>query len=85
MNEREFLKLAGVWLSCRWVVWGNEIEDNPYRGSLEFALLGMLDYAAEMRLLVAESQCQRVLDADKRTRNPTEQLLSASAENSTML
>jgi hypothetical protein len=56
--EREFLKLAAVWLACRWTVLGGQIPACPWAlGGLAFQLLGMSDYKDEMRLLIEELQC----------------------------
>jgi hypothetical protein len=69
--EREFLKLADVWIETRWCVMGNHITDRygriVHRGacdmdSLGCQLLGMLDYAAEMRL-----ECRGLLAAPRET------------------
>jgi hypothetical protein len=60
-REREFLRLAGTWLAARWCVMGNDIVDGltVHQGArdmhgLGWHLLGMVDYAAEMRVLCAE-------------------------------
>lgn len=53
--ESEFLSAAGVWITLRWLVMGNDVEDAPVHwqaGRLDLALIGMLDYQLEMRLLV---------------------------------
>lgn len=54
--EREFLiRLAAVWLACRWRVMGNGLAGKSWpKPMLEYDLLGMIDYAHEMRLLCAE-------------------------------
>lgn len=52
--EHEFLDLAKWYLSCRWKCMGHVVEDDPYPGSLEWALLGMHDHAHEMRLMIGE-------------------------------
>lgn len=52
--HREFLNLAFWCLCCRWKACGHAIEDDPYPGDLQWYLLGMRDYAAEMRLVVEE-------------------------------
>lgn len=58
--EREFLKLAAVWLECRWCVFGGDITDESgvviHRGANRFTdlswhLLGMFDYEMELRLI----------------------------------
>lgn len=60
--ETEFLKLAAVYLNCRWTTMGNDITDRHgkrvHRGahdyeSLQWNILGMVDYAAEMRMIYA--------------------------------
>jgi len=53
--EHEFLiRLAPVWLACRWKVMGNRLHGWKYESDLGFDLLGMHDYAAEMKLLCRE-------------------------------
>jgi hypothetical protein len=49
--SNEFLKLAGVYLACRWKVMGNRIP-KVYQGTFKWSLLGMLDYEAEMKLVI---------------------------------
>jgi hypothetical protein len=58
--ERDFLKIAAVWLSCRLNVMGLDVTDSRgrivYRGAhdyrtLQFALLGDIDHVCEMRLM----------------------------------
>lgn len=67
-QEREFLRMAGVWLSCRLAVMGGtplERDDDQDKAvathrpvvdfrSLAWAMLGCVDYAFEMKLLCAE-------------------------------
>ncbi len=62
MNEwgRHFLmRLAATWLGCRWQVMGGAVDTPWCKGfavgphGLEYALLGMVDYAAEMALEVS--------------------------------
>ena len=62
--EKEILKLATVWLSCRWQVMGNMV-DTPGRQGLKFnlheALLGEHDYWQEMKIICRmekEKRCQ---------------------------
>lgn len=58
--EREFLKhLAATWLAARWRVMGHSLTGvrSHGKGFLPFDLLGMVDYAAEMRLLCQEAKC----------------------------
>lgn len=52
-RSREFLKHAAVWLGCRLVVMGGEI-DGPfdYYGGMEWFMLGYHDLAHEMRLIL---------------------------------
>ena len=51
--ENEFLiRLAATWFKCRWWIMGHRLYGGPY--DLPGALLGMEDYAREMRLLYAE-------------------------------
>ena len=54
--EREFLiRLAPVYLACRWRVMGHRlIGRNWPKPDLAFDLLGMVDYATEMRLICRE-------------------------------
>ena len=51
--ENEFLiRLAATWFKCRWWIMGHRLYGGPY--DLPGTLLGMEDYAREMRLLCAE-------------------------------
>jgi hypothetical protein len=57
--EREFLKLAATWLGYRLNVMGGDVRGGGHRPvrnmpDLGWALLGMVDHAAEMRALCAE-------------------------------
>ena len=56
--EKEFLiRLAPVWLACRWRVMGNDLTNfgRVWPGQdLGFDLLGMVDYQNEMRLICRE-------------------------------
>ena len=52
--EREFFSLAGTWLACRLKLMGGVIEGDLHHGTEEWHLLGMLDYACEMELLIEE-------------------------------
>jgi hypothetical protein len=53
--EHEFLiRLAPNWFRCRLQVMGHPIPHWKYGNDLGYALLGMVDYAAEMKLLCAE-------------------------------
>jgi hypothetical protein len=53
--EREFLiRLAPVYLACRWKVMGHRLHRWPHGSDLLFDLMGMSDYAYEMKLLCAE-------------------------------
>jgi len=56
-REREFLlRLAPVWLACRWKVMGHRLSGWPHGSDdLAYDLLGCHDYAAEMALLVREA------------------------------
>ena len=59
--EREFLiRLAPVWLACRWKIMGHKLSGWPHKSDLAFDLLGCHDYAAEMRLLVEEMRAGRM-------------------------
>lgn len=54
--EREFLiRLAPVYLACRWKVMGHKLAGWPITSNLELDLLGMLDYACEMNLICLEA------------------------------
>lgn len=54
--EREFIKLASIVLACRLRAMGGIANRGlPPAGDLAFALLGIVDYSNEMRLLVNES------------------------------
>lgn len=53
--EREFFHLAGIYLAARWRAMGGTIDDPRLptdNGDLAFELLGMHDYAQEMKLLL---------------------------------
>ena len=65
--EREFLSLAGVMLSCRHLVMGHQIEDQPstHDGGLAWHMLGMLDYAGEMKLLCEETRASALSPVDR--------------------
>lgn len=54
--EREFLiRLAPVWLACRWRVLGNRLRGKGWpTPDLRNDLLGCTDYREEMRMLCAE-------------------------------
>jgi hypothetical protein len=53
--EREFLiRLAPVYLACRWKVMGHPLQGWPYKSDFQFDLLGMVDYGWEMRLMCKE-------------------------------
>jgi hypothetical protein len=50
--EKHFLiRLAPIWLACRWKIMGHPLRNWPYGSDLAFDLLGMVDYQNEMRLL----------------------------------
>lgn len=54
MMEREFLvRLAATWLKCRLEVMGGVAGNARVRDmkDLGYALMGMVDYAAEMRVV----------------------------------
>ena len=53
-REREFFRLAGTWLACRYCLMGGILEGHAHCGREDWNLLGMLDFAAEMKLLCAE-------------------------------
>lgn len=53
--EREFLRQAGIWISCRWrVMQGDAIEDCNIPFKLDYDFLGCNDSEWEMRLLCSE-------------------------------
>ena len=53
--ERDLLiRLAPVWLACRWRIMGHSLIGKWPAQDLAFDLLGMQDYAAEMRLICEE-------------------------------
>jgi hypothetical protein len=57
-QQREFIQLAAVYLACRLRAMGGDVTGlEPRKGPLHFSLLGMRDYAHEMRLLIQEAQC----------------------------
>jgi hypothetical protein len=54
--EREFLiRLAPVWLGCRWKLMGHRLHNWHCPSDLAFDLLGMSDYESEMRMLCRET------------------------------
>lgn len=55
-KESEFLKLAGFMMYCRARIMGLDIEDDPYPYDLEGSLLGYMDYAAEMKLIIHQER-----------------------------
>ena len=65
-TEREFLiRLAPLYLACRLAVMGGcpmIPQHRPVRdfASLGWPLVGMIDYAAEMRLLISEERAAEV-------------------------
>lgn len=48
--EKEFLKLAGAWMVCRYEVMTGHCCLKGHTFSIDGALLGMIDYQAEMKL-----------------------------------
>jgi len=53
--EREFLiRLAPMWLACRWNIMGHRLRGWPFRTDLAYDLLGCHDYGTEMKLLCRE-------------------------------
>lgn len=63
--EIEFLKLAGVWLGCQFNIMGGDLTSRfghrPVRNmhDLGWAMLGAVDYAAEMREIIRERDRSR--------------------------
>jgi hypothetical protein len=53
-SEREFLELAGTYLACRWKVMGHRIDGEADAGTLDWHLLGMVDYRMAMQLFVRQ-------------------------------
>jgi len=61
LNERAFLSLAATWLACRLAVMGGTPEVSQHIPvtdfqTLGFAMLGCVDYAYEMKLMVREAK-----------------------------
>lgn len=55
--EHEFLiRLAPIWLACRWRIMGGRLIGRWPKTDLGFDLLGMCDYQMEMRLLLEETR-----------------------------
>ena len=55
--QHEFLiRLAPIWLACRWRIMGGGLTGRWPKTDLAFDLLGMTDYAAEMRLMCGEAK-----------------------------
>lgn len=54
--EREFLiRLAPIWLACRWRLFGGKLRGRHWpKADVGNDLLGMHDYAFEMKLLCEE-------------------------------
>ena len=54
--DREFLcRLAPIWLACRFRLMGGKLIGKHWpRPNMENDLLGCMDYAAEMRLVLIE-------------------------------
>ena len=58
--EREFLmRLAATWMLCRWKVMGHAVCGSPTKPDLAFELMGMCDYAWEMRFVCKEELKRR--------------------------
>jgi hypothetical protein len=67
-QEREFLiKLAPVWLACRWKIMGHALHGWPFRSELEYDLLGCLDYGAEMGIILREISSAHMREISVRT------------------
>lgn len=61
-QEREFFRLAAVYLGCRLRAMGGDVTGiEPRKGPLHFTLLGMKDYGIEMRLLIREVRNAKVV------------------------
>jgi len=65
-DEKEFLKLAGIYLACRWQVMGGEVstgvsqkKGDPIK-TFHFAMLGLHDYQGEMELLIGS--CKSLIE-----------------------
>ncbi len=53
--EKEFHHLSGIYLACRFQAMGHYVIAGYSPGAnLEFRILGMIDYALEMKLLLNE-------------------------------
>ena len=51
------IRLAPVWLACRWRVMGHPLQGKNWpKPDLGFDLLGMVNYAEEMRLTCIEER-----------------------------
>lgn len=61
-HEREYLKLAAMWLACRLDAMGGKPLLPWATGDIMVALLGCRDYAAEMSLVLAEARSCSVRD-----------------------
>lgn len=53
--ECAFLRAAGQMFACRWEVMGHQVRGVRFH-SLQFSLLGLHDYEAELRLMCAEAR-----------------------------
>ena len=63
--EREFLiRLAPNWMRCRLQVMGHPISHWKYGNDLGYAILGMVDYANEMKLLCQEQHSALVIQSE---------------------
>lgn len=56
--EREFLKLAGMFLTARFHLLGGEVEDFPGKMDDCGCYCGMVDGAYEMKLMVKEKHAE---------------------------
>lgn len=64
--EREFLiRVAPIYLACRFRVMGGRLIGKWPKSDLALDLLGMVDYAAEMRLVCGEAKEDEGSDVDK--------------------
>ena len=55
--EREYFRLAGTMMACRLRCMGGDVEGEiTPKGDLVWSLLGYLDYAAEMALVLQEAR-----------------------------
>lgn len=52
--------MAGFAMACNWRVMGHVLSDDPYGGTWDLFLLGMVDSCAEMREIILEEKRKRM-------------------------